>query len=172
MEVTERVRVFSPVSAKRLLQLPLLLLLLEPVLQRGHVDAPHGEVDVEGNVRPAGGDDEVEGRPEHGRWRPLPRLRRGCVHVRHRRKRRRRCVPCVRHGRLRWCDKEENNAPTAGKKIAIPSSLPRIPRRQIPNLNLRAREQGDMDGCWPVGCSGLNSWRGTGACLHPFVHLA
>ena len=69
-------------SAKCML---LLLLLLNPVLQRGHVDASDGEVDVEGNVRSSGGDHEVQGRPEHGRRGPLQRLQGGRVRQRRRR---------------------------------------------------------------------------------------
>ena len=104
--------VFAMISAKCLLLLLLLLLLLNSVLQRGHVNALDGEVDVERNVRSSGGDHEVEGRPEHGRWRPLQRLQGGRV--------RQRRLRCVRHYRLYRRDKEEN-ARTTGEKIAIRS---------------------------------------------------
>ena len=95
-----------------------LLLLLNSVLQRGHVDALDGEVDVEGNVRSSGGDHEVQRRPEHGRRGPLQPLQGGRVRQRRVPRRRR----CVRHCRLHRSDKEEK-ARTVGKKIAVPIYL-------------------------------------------------
>ena len=100
---------------------PLLLLLLDPILQRGRVYALDGEVDVEGNVGAAGGDHEVQGRPEHGRRRPLQqRLQGGRVGERRRRPR---CL--LRHhrslSRSAAAARQRGKRANERRKIAIPS---------------------------------------------------